>query len=178
MPTPGVVIIGDMSWLPPPPRRIGGLRARPPAPRPDAVHEMLQNNERESFENKTFGASAGEMLPPPDAQPPAQQSVGLTIEPPPWQDALDRGEIDLEALAPPERPPDELTALDKMKSMVEPFDPPAPGPPLVTDPAPPIRIPEADWSAEQKQRAERDPEPAAEPPGEPFIPPKPPWDPS
>jgi hypothetical protein len=129
----------------------------------------------EDFENKEFGVSSGAMLPPPEhEQQPAPQPVGLTIEPPPWQDKLDSGDLDLEELAPPERQPDELAALDAMKSVDEPFDPKPWAPPIVTEPLKRPTVPEADWHQEQQEATP--PLPAPEPPGPRPVFARPPWD--
>jgi hypothetical protein len=137
---------------------------------------MLIAAEAEAFENKEFGVSAGAMLPAPEPeeQPPSQP-VGLKIEPPPWQDKLDAGDLDLDALGPPERQPDALAALDKLKLDTGDVDEIPPwGPPVVTNPAPPIRIPEADWHLEQQESTPA--APAAEPPAPRPVFPRPPWD--
>jgi hypothetical protein len=137
---------------------------------------MLVAAEAEAFENKEFGVSAGAMLPPPEPeQQPAPQPVGLTIEPPPWQDALDRGDLDLDALGPSERQPDELAALDQLK--VDGGDIPEPrdwAPPVTTEPLKRPTVPEADWHLEQQESTPA--VPAAEPPAPRPVFPKPPWD--
>jgi hypothetical protein len=125
---------------------------------------MLQD--AEGFDPPYGGESGGEMLPPPELEPAAPPQPAFVPEPPPWQDALDAGDLDLAQLAPPADPPAEkMDPVSQLKIDTDDApEIPAWGPPVVTNPAPPIRIPEPDWEAELAERAEQhEPEPTVAP---------------
>ena len=111
----------------------------------------------EQFEDKEWqGASHGEVLPTPEPEPPQPATQGLEIEPPPWQDALERGDLDPASFAPlGDHPSETLTALERMKLDSDDVDEPRPWAP----PQPPTkplarpRPPEPDWRAEEEARA-------------------------
>ena len=76
--------------------------------------------EGEGFYDWPLGGHAGEMLP---QAPPEPQAPGAGGDPPPdWEAELEAGLA--QVASPPEQP---VSALDVIKSVDEPYHPPAPG---------------------------------------------------
>lgn len=130
-----------MVWSPH--RRPLPAKAKPPARQPASVGMLID----EGLNDREFG-SHGAMLEKPEPTEPAPAPTSLAIPPPDWSS-------ELEDAGPPlddgTRAPDD--ALAELKSLAgEAFDPPAPGPPVVTPPLTRPRIPEVDWNAEARER--------------------------
>lgn len=131
------------------------LKATPPARVTGPVVGMMISGE--NFADKPFlGPSSGEMFPQPPSTPAPVVAAPLAIPPPPWQDALERGDLDLASLDPPAQS-DELGPIDALRLHVEGFDPDPPaamlGPPVVLEPLQRFQPPPVDWRREELERA-------------------------
>jgi hypothetical protein len=151
------------------PAQLRASRPKPPADRVPAVAALLADQHRS---RPYVGASYGERIVPRAQPEPARPlDRGFELPPPPWAGKPQVG-------PPPEQPapPETLgaQALAELKAR-DGYEPPAPlflaGPPITIEPLLPVRLPEPDWRAEERERAAEERTEALEEEPSPYPPP-------